>query len=184
MTLVAEKTYTPQELLSDPALAGYELVDGHLAERPMSERSSAISGQIVFLLRSEAKKSGEFVVYPSDLGYQCFPDSPNTVRFPDVSVVRSSRLSEIGKDPGYMPMPADLAVEVLSPNDLIRNIDVKVKQYLAAGFGLVWVVNPYWRHVHVYRPDGSVQLLSERDEITGETALPTFRCKVAEFFEV
>jgi hypothetical protein len=29
-----------------------------------------------------------------------------------------------------------------------------------------------------------VQLLSGRDEITGEAALPGFRCRVGEFFEV
>lgn len=63
-------------------------------------------------------------------------------------------------------------------------IDDKVDEYLGAKFGLVWVVNPRRRHVHIYRPDGSVQLWSERDEITGEAALPSFRCKVAEFFDV
>ncbi|MDB5355196.1 MAG: hypothetical protein JWN24_1649 [Phycisphaerales bacterium] len=184
MTLVAEKTYTPQDLLDDPNLAGYELVDGHLRERPVSERSSLVGGLIFLLLCNEARKTREALVYPNDLGYQCFPDSPNTVRFPDVSLVRSSRKKEIGRDPGYMPIPADLAVEVLSPNDRIMEIDEKVEQYLKAGFGMVWVVNPHPRHVHIYRPDGSVQLLNERDEITGEAALPGFRCKVAEFFDV
>jgi Uma2 family endonuclease len=83
-----------------------------------------------------------------------------------------------------MPIPADLAVEVLSPNDRFKDVADKVKEYLKAGFGLVWVVNPYWRHVHVYRPDGSVQLVNEHEEISGESALPSFRCKVAEFFDV
>ncbi|MDB5302783.1 MAG: hypothetical protein JWM97_332 [Phycisphaerales bacterium] len=73
---------------------------------------------------------------------------------------------------------------MLSLDDRIKEIDEKVEQYLKAGFGAVWVVNPHWRHVHIYRPDGSVQLLSEREEITGEIALPGFRCKVAEFFDV
>ena len=184
MTLVAEKTYTPEELLGNPALAGHELVDGHLRERPVSERSSLIGAKIGRLLGNKGCKNREALVYASDLGYQCFPESPGSVRFPDVSLVRALRRNEIGDDPGYMPIPADLAVEVLSPNDRIRDIDEKVEDYLKAGFGLVLVVNPHWRHVHVYRPDGSVQLLNEREEITGEAALPRFRCKVAEFFDV
>jgi Uma2 family endonuclease len=184
MTLIEEKIYTPQDLLSDPSLAGLELVNGHLRERPVSKQSSLVAGRIFFLLEHEARKTREAKVYPNDLGYQCFPDSSSTVRFPDVSVVRASRDAEIGGDPGYMPIPADLAVEVLSPNDRIRDIDEKVGEYLKAGFGLVWVVNPHWRHVHIYRPDGSVQLLSEREEITGEKALPSFRCRVGEFFDV
>jgi hypothetical protein len=99
MTLVAEKTYTPQDLLDDPNLAGYELVDGHLRERPVSERSSAVAAAIGSLLRNEAKKRREATVYSSDLGYQCFADSPNTLRFPDVSLVRTSRKGDIGEDP-------------------------------------------------------------------------------------
>jgi Uma2 family endonuclease len=83
-----------------------------------------------------------------------------------------------------MPIPADLVVEVLSPNDRIKNVDDKVDDYLKAGFSIVWVVNPHWRDVHIYRRDGSVQLLSERDEISGEGALPGFRCKVGAFFDV
>lgn len=184
MTLVAEKTYTPEELLGNPALSGHELVDGHLRERPMSERSSSIGAEICRLLGNEARKTREAIVYQSDLGYQCFPDSPMTVRFPDVSLVRASRKAEIGDTPGYMPIPADLAVEVLSPNDRVKDVDEKIEQYLKAGFGLVWVVNPHWRHVHVYRRGGGVQLLSEQEEITGEAALPSFRCKVGEFFDV
>ena len=49
---------------------------------------------------------------------------------------------------------------------------------------MVWVVNVHWRHVTIYRRDRSVHLLAERDEITGEPALPGFRCKVGEFFDV
>jgi Uma2 family endonuclease len=128
-------------------------------------------------------KTREASVYLSDLGYQCFPDT-NEVRFPDVSLIRAERANKIEGDPGYMPIPADLAVEVLSPNDRIRAIDEKVDEYLQAEFGLVWVVNPHRRHVHIYRPDGSAQLLSEHEEITGEKALPTFKCKVSEFFNV
>jgi Uma2 family endonuclease len=106
------------------------------------------------------------------------------LRFPDVSVLRASRRGEFGINPAFIPIPADLVVEVLSPNDRIKDVDDKVKDFLKAGFSLVWVVNPDWRNVHIYRRDGSIQLLSEQDEITGEGALPSFRCKVAEFFDV
>jgi Uma2 family endonuclease len=81
-----------------------------------------------------------------------------------------------------MPLPADLVVEVLSPNDLAYDVDRNIELYLEAGFGLVWVVNPEMKVVTVHRPDGSVSRLHEKDEITGESALPSFRRKVAEFF--
>jgi Uma2 family endonuclease len=81
-----------------------------------------------------------------------------------------------------MPIPADLVVEVLSPNDHIYDVNKKVELYLACGFRLVWVVDPEVRIVYVHRADGSVTKLHENDEITGEGALPGFRLKVAEFF--
>jgi len=184
MTLLAEKTYTTRDFLDDPTLRRFELVDGHLRERVMSKRSSAIAGEILGLLRQEAKKAREAKVYPSDLGYDCFPDSTINLRFPDVSLIRSPRDAEVGDDPGFMSIPADLVVEVLSPNDRVNDVDDKIEDYLKAGFNLIWVVNPRRRSVHIYRRDGSEQLLNERDEITGESALPSFRCKVAAFFDV
>ena len=81
-----------------------------------------------------------------------------------------------------MPIPADLAVEVLSPNDSVYEVNRKVERYLASGFGLVWVVDPEVKIVYVHRSDGTVAKLHETDEITGEAALPGFGRKVAEFF--
>jgi Uma2 family endonuclease len=74
-------------------------------------------------------------------------------------------------------------VEVLSPNDLIRDVNDKIDEYLTAGFGLVWVVDPVKKHVTVYRRDGSIAIVHENEEITGEAALPGFRCRVAEFLK-
>ncbi|HXE52808.1 MAG TPA: Uma2 family endonuclease, partial [Tepidisphaeraceae bacterium] len=102
----------------------------------------------------------------------------------DVSVVRKSRRAQVGADPAYMPIPADLAVEVLSPNDRVRDIEDKLKDYLSAGFALVWIVNPYGRYVQIYRPGAGVQIIDEHGEITAEPALSQFRCRVAEFFNI
>jgi Uma2 family endonuclease len=82
-----------------------------------------------------------------------------------------------------MPIPADLVVEVLSPNDHVYNVNQKVEQYLASGFKLVWVVDPALKIVYVHREDGTIAKLREDDEITGEAALPGFRRKVAELFD-
>ena len=173
---------TPEELLQHPDRNGFELVNGQLEERPVSSESSRIGLQIAWLLNTEAKRTGEAVVYGADLGYQCFndPDDPELVRKPDASVVRIERWKTLKGDPGYLPIPADLAVEVLSPNELARKVIFKTDQYLAAGFGLVWNVEPHTRTIMVYRSDGSVTRLRRDDEITGESALTGFRCRVAD----
>ena len=50
---------------------------------------------------------------------------------------------------GHIPITPDLAVEVVSPNDRVYEVDTKVEEYLRAGVPLVWVVNPETRVLHV-----------------------------------
>jgi Uma2 family endonuclease len=188
MTLLAAapltKKYTVEDLLHFEDQTGFELVNGELRERTVSKESSRVAATFVQFLGVEARRTGEAEVYGSDLGYQCFPPESNIdFRKADASVIRRERLALVKDDPGYMPIPADLAVEVLSPNDLIRNVNDKVEEYLTAGFGIVWVVDPVKKHVMIHRRDGSVAKVHENEEISGETALPGFRCKVAELLK-
>ncbi|HZT81879.1 MAG TPA: Uma2 family endonuclease, partial [Gemmataceae bacterium] len=76
----------------------------------------------------------------------------------------------------------DLAVEVVSPNDLACEVEEKLLEYLNANVPLVWVVYPQSRTVHVYHPDGLGRLLREQDELTGENILPGFRFPVRDLF--
>ena len=48
----------------------------------------------------------------------------------------------------------NLAVEVVSPNDTVYDLDAKVALFLEAGTELVWVVNPEARTVKIHRPTG------------------------------
>jgi Uma2 family endonuclease len=186
MTLTAEKIknkqFTADELLRMPDRNGYELMGGQLKEKPVSRESSRIGATVARLLGVEANRTGEAEVYGADLGYNCFGDAEKEIRKADASVIRKQRLAEIG-DVGYMPIPADLAVEVLSPNDLAREVNEKIEDYLNAGFVLIWIVDPDTKTVMIHRRDGSVTRLHENDEITGETALPSFRCRVAELLD-
>lgn len=177
------KPLTPEDLLRLPDAVNYELVDGRLVERHVSKESSRIAAEIVRLLGNDARRTAEAEVFGADLGYQCFPIDKSRVRKPDVSVVRRERMAGLPGDPGFMPMPADLAVEVVSPNDLWHDVTGKVEEYLAAGFGAVWVVDPQRRTVSIYRPDGSLMRLRENDDIDAAPALPSFRCKVGELFK-
>ena len=173
---------TPEQLRRLESEGGLEYVDGQLVEKPVSAESSEIEGTILTLLSTEARKTREARVYPNSMGYQCFPATPTRFRKPDVSVIRSARIAGMDPQTGFMPVPPDLAVEVLSPNDLAYDVFAKVEEYLQNGFPLVWVVHPNTKAVTIHRGDGSVAMLHEHDEITGEAALPSFRCKVAEFF--
>lgn len=174
---------TPEDLLRMPDSVGYELVDGKLVERHVSMESSRVAAQVGRLLGNEAERTGECVVYPPDLGYQCFPGDAMKIRKPDVSVIRKDRLAALGTgDRGYCPIPADLAIEVVSPNDLYNEVFDKVQEYLGAGFGVIWVVVPQRKVVTVYRQDGTIALIQQNQEITVGPAFKSLKLQVADFF--
>ncbi len=82
----------------------------------------------------------------------------------------------------FCPVPPDLAVEIVSPNDRFSDVQAKVREYLAAGTRLVWVVWPEGRSVIVHGADGVVELGPE-DVLSGADVLPGFEVRVGQLFE-
>lgn len=155
---------------------------GHLVERQSGGVSSWVGGRLYQLLANFCDANSLGWVFPADAGYQCFPFAPSQVRKPDVSFVRRGRLPDERPPDGYLMIAPDLAVEVLSPNDLAYEVDQKILDYLTAGVQLVWVVNPETRSVRIHRQDRSLAGLEESDGLDGETVVPGFRCAVKELF--
>jgi Uma2 family endonuclease len=186
MTLASPLHLTAEDLLSLPDNGGMEFVNGQIAEKKVSELSVDTEGQIYFVLKLFTRDNPIAKVYPRSMGYQCFrmlPEDPDRMRKPDVSVIRIERHRTLPKkDPGYMPIPPDLAVEVISRNDLAFEITEKVGEYRSAGFPLVWVVDPMARTVMIHPNPGKPFVLSEDDTIDAPNALPGFSCKVADLF--
>jgi Uma2 family endonuclease len=182
MSSVAEKTYTPDELLTMPDRKHYELVDGHLVERHVSVLSNWVSGRLFRFIDTFVEEKQLGWAWPAGQGYVCFPDSARKMRMPDVSFVRKSRLPEGLTSDGYIYIPPDLVVEVVSPNDLAYDVESKVVEYLDASVALVWVIDPEARTVRIYRRNGSIGWLREHGELSGEDVLPGFQCRVAAIF--
>ena len=180
--MVAKPRVSADDLAAMSDEARYELVDGELEERAMGSESSCIAAELLYLLRDVLRAKRLGILFGADCGYQCFPDDPNRVRFPDASFVLADRLPG-GKAPkGYIRIAPDLAVEVLSPNELAWKIDLKIEQYLDAGVRLVWVINPETRTARVHRADGTITGLSESDDLSGEDVIPGFRCPLSALF--
>jgi Uma2 family endonuclease len=181
-TVVAQRIYTPEDLLALPNSVSYELVDGELVERNMGFESSFVGGILFRLLANHCAANGLGMVLPADASYQCFPDAPNKVRKPDVSFIASGRLPAGVLPRGHCRIAPDLAAEVVSPNDAFSEVETKVSEYLAAGVRLVWVIDPPTRVVLVYRPGGTGARLHNGDELSGEDVVSGFHCLIAELF--
>ena len=108
--------------------------------------------------------------------------NPDTVRGPDAAYVSAERFaSTVRRGPFFEGAP-DLAVEVLSPGNTRREIAAKVRDYLAAGAGAVWVVDPSRGTVMVHSPDRGSETLTGGDVLDGGTILPGFRLRINKLF--
>lgn len=111
--------------------------------------------------------------------------NPDTVRAPDLALVRKERLGDAPRR-GFFPGPPDLAVEVLSPDDTAAELLAKVNDWLAAGTSQVWLVDPAHRTISIYRGrggEGSVSIFGKDETITASEPLAGFRLKVADAFD-
>jgi Uma2 family endonuclease len=174
-------SYTPGDVLKMPDGKRYELVDGELVESNVSAVSSLVATDIAYLLRGCFKASGLASVF-IECGYTCFPEKPNQMRRPDVSCIRSERLTAEHLEDGFLSIPPDLAVEIISPNDRVYDLEEKLADYRSGGIPLVWVVFPPDRKVQVIHRGKTRIDLGPDDELTGEDILPGFRCRVADLF--
>lgn len=181
MSTVEHRTYTPEDLLAMPDGKHFELVNGELVETSMSMKGQWVAQKIARRIDEFAESGALGSVFP-ETSYQCFPDDRDMVRIPDVSFIRKGRLNADQFQHGHCRIPPDLAVEVVSPNDLYYDVEHKVGEYLSAGVRLVWVINPDARNVRVFALDGSVRQLAETEELTGDDVLPDFRVRVATLF--
>jgi Uma2 family endonuclease len=173
---------TPEELLAMPDGGHYELIDGELRERHVSFLSNVIAGEITGILRGHCRERNLGWIPSAEQGYRCFSWKPGRVRMADVSFIRKERVTDERWAEGYCPIPPDLAVEVVSPNDLVDELDEKVEDYLRAGVKLIWVVHPALRAVQVFRSDKSASWLWAEDELSGEDVIPGFHCRVGDLF--
>jgi Uma2 family endonuclease len=183
-TVESRTSYTSEDLLTLPEGDRYELIDGQLVERFRNTWASYVAGEILHLLLDACEADALGWVFPSGVTYQCFPTFPEWVRKVDVSFIGRDRLSfEEAKAPGHARLVPDLAVEVVSRNDVANELALKGQAFLEAGVRLFWVVHPETRTVEVHRRTGTGTILHENDDLSGEDVLPGFRCRVGTLFE-
>jgi Uma2 family endonuclease len=75
-----------------------------------------------------------------------------------------------------------LAVEILSPNAKLEEINEKLDTYREVGVPLVWIIDPHDRTVEIFRAGAEPELVNVRQELSGEPHLPGFRVPVAQLF--
>ena len=156
----------------------YEVVDGVVLEKQMSSLAGKTTIAISSRLYAFVEANGLGDLY-SEVSFQCFANLPGRTRRPDIAFVSADRVDEVPPD-GYVPVRPDLAIEVVSPNDLLIELNRKLIDYRSAGIPLVWVVHPELRIIQVHRLGRPMAELTDTDTLGGDDIIPGFSATVGD----
>jgi Uma2 family endonuclease len=109
---------------------------------------------------------------------------PRSGREPDLLFVAEEHLTRLGNT--YLDGPADLAVEVISPESVGRDRGEKFFEYEQAGVPEFWLLDPAHRRAEFYQlgDDGLYQLVAADEAgIYRSRVLPGFWLRVAWLWE-
>jgi Uma2 family endonuclease len=156
-----------------------ELINGEVVERmPPGAQHGVIAALIAFLLQTWNRQGARGYV-GVESGFILSRD-PDTVRGPDVFYVSRDRIPVGGISGGFWQQAPELAVEVVSPNEAASEVRAKVRDFLASGTSLVWVVYPDSREVIAHTPDGLARTYGPDATLEFPDLLPGFSCTVAQ----
>lgn len=161
----------------------HELVEGKLITMSPPGFAHGICGnRLNVALTVFARERQLGWVAPQDTGFKLKSD-PDTVRAPDVAFVSRARVPRGELPVKYWDGAPDLAVEVLSPGERLREIERKVREYLACGATAVWVVRLRTRTVTLHHAGRLPVVLGEHDALEDAAVLPGFSYPISDLFE-
>ena len=102
---------------------------------------------------------------------------PNgATRSPDLAWVKRSRWEALTQEQReeFPPLCPDFVLELRSPSDALATVQAKMREYLANGTQLGWLIDPIDKKVYVYRPGAPVECLDNPQTISGDPVLPSF----------
>ena len=181
-TATLPRLMTADDLLAIPSDDyRYELVKGALTEKmpPPKYRHGVVVGRIAIALGIYAENNdhGEVV---DNAGFH-LEENPDTVRAPDVAWIAPGRVTV--EPAGYPQIVPDLAVEVKSPSDSMREMAERAEMWLRYGSREVWIAQPAAPvSVTRYRPGQPAVTLYDDDVLDGGDLLPGFSTPVWRLF--
>ena len=159
-----------------------ELVRGQvITMNPPRSRHGQVCANVCFLLQRFARDHDVGHVLSNDSGVITERD-PDTVRGADIAYYSYAKVPK-GRLHGYLPVPPDVVIEVLSPDDRPGRVAAKVQEYLTVGVTTVVVIDPDEDRVFVYQAGQSSLELGSADRLRLPAIAPDFEVPVSALFD-
>ena len=119
------------------------------------------------------QKTNLGVAFDSSAGFT-LPNS--AIRGPDASWMTSKRWARIPPKERlkFSHVCPDFIAELRSSSDSMEDLRDKMREYLAQGVRLGWLIDPMGGTVEIYRPGRPVETLEKPATLSGEDVLPGF----------
>ncbi len=143
-----------------------------------SRKNTDVTGQ----LWAWAKKDKNGVCFESSAKFTL----PNGAkRMPDASWILKERyyaFSEAERAGSFTRIAPDFVIELRSVSDRLPVLKRKMSEYIDNGVRLGWLIDPLEKRVHIYRSNGTVEVLEAPENVSGEDVLFGFELDLSEIF--
>jgi len=149
------KQLTLEEFLALPGgETGYEFINGEAIPKVSPKRfHSKTQKALLRLLEDWGEARGEIGIEWSVILQR---QGQDWVPIPDLLYVSNEHLPDfVGDEP--CPVPPELAIEIISPDQTFGEMAAKATDYLAAGVMRAWIVDPRAKSITVFYPDAPPQ---------------------------
>jgi Uma2 family endonuclease len=172
----------PRSFLSHPD-ALYEIVDGQVVELPeMGVFAAFVSRHLYNSLWNYLRRGR-----PGQVIFETvfiLDSVRNLRRRPDLAFVSEERWPtdrSVPEEGDWLVVP-DLVVEVISPNDLDKDVMAKLREYFHYGVRRVWIARPLDGQVYVYKSFKDVEIFGPDGDLTDEELFPGLRIPMEPIF--
>jgi Uma2 family endonuclease len=159
----------------------YELDQGRLIVMvPPGELHGSVQALIAAELVNQGQRKRYGRAY-SEVGI-VLSHNPDTVLGADLAFIGKSKLPVRKSREGYLETIPDLVVEIRSKNDARAELERKAGEYLAAGVGIVLLVDPDAKTIADHRAGAEPRVYVASETLALDELIPGFRLNLAECF--
>lgn len=143
-----------------------------IAMPPTGGQTGRLNFELTGIFRAWVAKDGSGVGFDSSTGF-ILPGGAE--RSPDIAWVRRDRWETLPdhEKEEFPPLCPDFVIELRSRSDSLAMLREKMREYIANGARLGWLIDPTQRRVYVYRPSAE-EILDDPELLPGDPVLPGF----------
>ena len=167
-------------LLSPLANENYEFFAGKLIKKMSPKLShSRVTLALSVLLSDWNDHKGEVGV---EWSIRLKREEKDWCPIPDLLYISFEKLGEIILEDDACPIPPELVIEIISPNQFFGDLSEKAEAYLNAGVDRIWLIDTQVKKITIFYPDSPPQT-KQGDQTLEDPLLPGLNLTPQKIFE-